>query len=111
MAHCAIELFDLENVFKGKNTYDQGCLFNQTIFNIFYKFYPNKLITCNEKDPPLFHNEVGQTMNNKNEVYRYIRNGILQYNNDCLVSISNTLVGKVRKTSKESSNYPFVIYK
>ena len=50
-------------------------------------------------------------MNNKNEVYRYIRNGILQYNNDCLVSISNTLVGKVRKTSKESSNYPFVIYK
>ena len=43
-----IEVFDLDELFEGKNVNDQVCLFNKTILQT---LIPNKTITCNDKDP------------------------------------------------------------
>ena len=44
--------FDWENLFSNFNVHTQVKLFNETLFNIFMNFVPNKLITVDERDPP-----------------------------------------------------------
>ena len=48
----AIDGFDWENLFSNFNVHTQVKLFNETLFNIFMNFVPNKLITVDERDPP-----------------------------------------------------------
>ena len=38
--------------------HEQVILFNKTIQNIFNNFIPNKLFTCDDKDPPWINDEI-----------------------------------------------------
>ena len=48
----AIDQFDWVNLFLDKNINEQVILFNRTILNIFHNFIPNKIILCDNRDPP-----------------------------------------------------------
>ena len=48
----AINLFDWESSLNNVNINEQVSVFNETIMNIMSSFVPNKLITCDDRDPP-----------------------------------------------------------
>ena len=67
------------------------------IFNIFHNFIPNKVIICNDKDPPWFNGESWQILNKKNELSKqFINNGKLQRDYDRLQCIRSDLVQYIR---------------
>ena len=59
------ESFDWSNLFSGKNVHEQVELFNKTLSNIFYNFIPNKIIVCDDRDPP-WMNEIKKMIKRKN---------------------------------------------
>ena len=92
----AIEGFNREKSLENKNVHSQ-----QTIFSICHNFIPNKIITCNDKDPHWFNKGIRYLLNKKKEMLRqYIDNGKLHFDYERLQSISTTLVDCL-KSSKE----------
>ena len=72
----AINEFDWENCFLHKNIDEQLRLFNVTLMNILKNFIPNKVITCDDRDPPWLNEEVKNLIRDRNEIYKsYLRNG------------------------------------
>ena len=41
-------------------------LFNKTLLNIFHNFIPNKIILCDDKDPPWMNDEIKKWIKSKN---------------------------------------------
>ena len=62
---CAIGSFNWEKLFGNKIVHSQVCIFNETILNSYHTFIPKKIITCNDKDPPCFNNEIRHLLNKK----------------------------------------------
>ena len=66
----SIEQVHWENVFNHKNPNQQAAIFNKTIINIFSNFVPNRVITCDDREPPWMNNFV------KNKIYKdYVKTG------------------------------------
>ena len=59
-----------KNYFKTKNIHDQLKFFNETIVNIFYNYFANKCITCNDKDPPWLNDHMKRFINQKNKIFK-----------------------------------------
>ena len=67
----------------------------------FHSCIPNKTILCNDKDPPLFNNEIRNILTMKNKIFeQYIANGESQTDYQQLHLISNSLTETIR-SSKE----------
>ena len=49
-------------------------IFNNTILNILSKFIPHEILTCNDKDPPLFNKKIKEIIQEKNNVFKIYRN-------------------------------------
>ena len=60
-----IEIFDWSYLFSGKNVHEQVGLFNKTLLNIFPNFIPNKIILCDDKDPPWMNDEIKKLIKRK----------------------------------------------
>ena len=88
----AINEFDWENSFLHKNIDEQLKIFNVTIMNIFKNFIPNKVITCDDRDPPWINEEVKNFIRFRNEIYKnYVRNGRTTSDYDLLFDTSQQL--------------------
>ena len=61
----AIDQFDWINLFLDKNINEQVILFNRTILNIFHNFIPNKIILCDDRDPPWMNEKIKQLIRKK----------------------------------------------
>lgn len=71
LIHRTIENFNREKLFESKNVHGQVYLFNKIILNIFHKSIPNKIIQgCKDKDTPCFNDEIRQTLNKRNELFK-----------------------------------------
>ena len=56
-------------------------LLNKKILNILHDLIPNKLIICDDKDPPCMNDEIETLIKSKNLLYqRQRRSGNLDYN-------------------------------
>ena len=66
LINCSIERFDWSKLFSGKNVHDQVELFNKTLLNIFHNFIPNKIIVCDDRDPPWMNDEIKKMIKRKN---------------------------------------------
>ena len=44
----------------------QVSIFNETILNIFIYFVPNKIVTCNDKDPIWMNEKIKSKVKSKN---------------------------------------------
>ena len=61
-----------------------------------HNFIPNEIITCNDKDPPWFNEEIRQILNKKDELFKQIiNNGKLQSDYDRLQCIGSDLVQSI----------------
>ena len=58
LINCSIESFNWSKLFSGKNVHEQVELFNKTLLNIFHNFIPNKIIVCDDRDPPWMNDEI-----------------------------------------------------
>ena len=55
-------------------------LFNKTLLNIFHNFIPNKIILCDDKDPPWMNDEIKKLIKRKNWLFQCQRkSGKLDY--------------------------------
>ena len=54
----SIGSFNWSKLFSGKNVYEQVELFNKILLNIFHNFIPNKIIVCDDRDPPWMNDEI-----------------------------------------------------
>ena len=52
LSNSSIKSFNWSQLFSEKNVHDQVDLFNKLILNVFHNFIPNKIIVCDERDPP-----------------------------------------------------------
>ena len=66
----SIDQFDWDTLFLGKEIENQISLFNTTLLNIFKNFIPNKLIVCNDKDPPWINDKIKELIKQKNELFK-----------------------------------------
>ena len=62
----SIGSFSWSKLFSGKNVYEQVELFNKILLNIFHNFIPNKIIVCDDRDPPWMNDEIKKMIKRKN---------------------------------------------
>ena len=67
LINCAIDQFDF---FLIKNINEQVILFNGTILNIFHNFIPNKMILCDDMDPPWMNEKIRHLINKKKAIFQ-----------------------------------------
>ena len=66
----AIQSFNWENAFDGKDIHAQVVLFNETLLNIFSDFTLNKTKTFTDNDPPWMNEDIKNEIKLKNKFYR-----------------------------------------
>ena len=57
-------------MFSGKNIHEQVELFKKTLLNIYHNFIPNKIIVCDDRDPPWMNDEIKQMIKRKNWLFQ-----------------------------------------
>ena len=82
----AIENFDWNKLFSGQDIHDQVNLFNTEILNLFRNFISNKVILCDDKEPPWVNEEVRLLIKQKQLMFRTQRK-----NSDFDIGILNKL--------------------
>ena len=65
----AIESFNWEKAFDGKDIHAQVALFNETLLNIFSNFIPNRTKTFTYSDPPWMTEDIKNKIKLKNNLY------------------------------------------
>ena len=66
----AIDQSDWVNLFFEKNISEQVILFNRTILNIFHNFIPNKIILCDDRDPPWMNERIKHLIRKKKAIFQ-----------------------------------------
>ena len=66
----AIESFNWEKAFDGKDIHAQVALFNETLLNIFSNFIPNRTKTFTGSDPPWMTEDIKNKIKLNNNLYR-----------------------------------------
>ena len=102
MLNYTIKIFKWEKLLENKNVYDQLYLFNKTILNAYHNFIPNKNITCYDKNPPWFNNQIKTLIEKKIHLFKgYMANGRLAVDHIRLQKAGAELVNII-KYSKEN---------
>ena len=71
--HCRILIGIV--LFANKTAHQQVNLLNDIILNVFTNFVPNKVITCDDRDPPWINDNIKNKIRWKNSMYKnYKRN-------------------------------------
>ena len=65
-----INQFDWVNLYLDKNINEQVILLNRTILNIFINYFPNKIISCDDKDPPWMIGRIKYLIKTKKAVFQ-----------------------------------------
>ena len=64
-------------MFANKTVHQKVNLLNDIILSVFANFVPNKVITCDDRDPPWINDNIKNKIKWKNSMYKnYKRNGI-----------------------------------
>ena len=67
---------DWHRLFANKTVHQQVNLLNDIILNVFTNFVPNKVITCDDRDPPWINDNIKNKIRWENSMYKnYKRNG------------------------------------
>ena len=70
----AIESFNSENAFEGKDIHAQLALFNETLLNTFSNFIANRRKTFTNSDPPWMTKDIKNKIKLNNKLYcQYMR--------------------------------------
>ena len=64
------EQLNWENMLYQKYVHQQVSVLNKTLVNIFPKFMPNKLIACDDRDPPWINEFIKNKIKWKNKIYK-----------------------------------------
>ena len=78
-------------------------IFNKTLMNVFTNFIPNKIITCNDKDPPWINDFIRKKIEWKNQLYRNFNANGKTDNDFYVLREATAIVSKL--ISDEKSNY------
>ena len=72
----ALQNVDWHRLFANKTVHQQVNLLNDIILNVFTNFVPNKVITCDDRDPPWINDNIKNKIRWKNSMYKnYKGNG------------------------------------
>ena len=72
----ALQNVDWHRLFAKKTVHQQVNLLNDIILNVFTNFVPNKVITCDDRDPVWINDNIKNKIKWKNSMYKnYKRNG------------------------------------
>ena len=70
----ALQNVDWHRLFANKTVHQQVNLLNDIILNVFTNFVPNKVITCDDRDPPWINDNIKNKIRWKNIMYKiYIK--------------------------------------
>ena len=70
LINCAIDQLYCVNLFLDKKINEQVILFNRTILNIFHNFIPNKIILCDDRDPPWMNDRIKHLIKKKKAIFQ-----------------------------------------
>ena len=97
----AINEFGWENLFCDKNINEQLNLFNIVILDIFKNFIPNRVISCDDRDPPWINDNIKHLIKcQKNVLENYVKNGRRREDYNILLNTGQELTDliKIRKS-------------
>ena len=81
---------DWSSLFSGLGSNGMVDIFTDTLFSVFSSHIPNKVIKCNDKDPPWITHELKTAIKRKHRVYRkYVRRGQRKEDWDQVKNIRN----------------------
>ena len=66
----SIEFFYWSYLFSGKNGHEQVEFFINMLLNIFHYFIRNKIVLCDDKDPPWMNDEIKKLIKRKNWLFQ-----------------------------------------
>ena len=66
----ALQNADWHRLFAKKTVHQQVNLLNDIILNVFTNFVPNKVITCDDRDPPWINDNIKNKIKWKNSMYK-----------------------------------------
>ena len=104
LIHRAIKEFDWEKAFAGLDIDKKVELFNETILNIFSNYCPNKVITCNDKDPPWLTVEIKTLIKKKNLLFKKFSGSKSETILSQLTSFSNKLAEMILSSKEKYYN-------
>ena len=93
-----IGCFDWGKAFSNVNVHTQVKLFNETLSNIFMNFVPNKLITVDDRNPPLVTEKIKELLKDKSKLYK------LYIKNDRKIGVYEKLLNMTNNIATEISN-------
>ena len=98
----ALQNVDSHRLFAKKNVLQQVNLLNDIILNIFTNFVPNKVITCDDRDPPWINDNIKNKIKWKNSMYKnYKRNGKKTEDCELLVKAVSEVSQLIEKSKDE----------
>ena len=93
-----IGCFDWGKAFSNVNVHTRVKLFNETLSNIFMNFVPNKLITVDDRNPPLVTEKIKELLKDKSKLYK------LYIKNDRKIGVYEKLLNMINNITTETSN-------
>ena len=93
---------DWHRLFTNKSVHQQVNLLNDIILNDFKDFVPNKVITCDGRDPPWINDNIKNKIKWKNSMYKnYKRNGKKTEENELLTKAVSEVSWLIEKSKDE----------
>ena len=98
----ALQNINWHRLFAKKTVHQQLNLLNDIILNIFINFVPNKVITCDDRDPPWINDIIKDKIKWKNSMYKnYKRNGKKTEDYELLVKAVSEVSQLIEKSKDE----------
>ena len=97
-----LQIVDLNRLFAKKTVHQQVNLLNDITLNVFTNFVPNKVITCDDRDPPWINDNIKNIIKWKNSMYKnYKRNGQKTEDYELLVKAVSEVSQLIEKSNDE----------
>ena len=98
----ALKNVDCHCLFANKTVHQQVNLLNDVILNFFTNFFPNKVIMCNDRDPPWINDNIKNKIKWKNSMCKnYKRNGKKTEDCELLTKAVSELFQLIEKSKDE----------
>ena len=98
----ALQNVDWHRLFANKTLHQQLNLLLNDILNVFTNFVPNKVITCDDRDPPWINDNIKNKIRRKNSMYKnYKRNGEKTDDYELLTKVVSEVYQLIEKCKDE----------
>ena len=98
----AISIFDWNKAFSNQSVDNQVQIFNSIILNICSNYIPNKMVVCDDSQPPWMNDHIRAKFEQKNIAYlKFVENGMKENHYQEFVLINHNLCNLIEQSKND----------